>query len=115
MKLQDKFDDIINLIEHLIAKGEADIPQAIAKELGCNLRLLGDAFQFMTDMTLIKYIRQRRLVYALTNKLQKNLSVEEIAAATMFSLWTEMPSTILSTFLCRRARCLPPTSAPPFC
>ena len=85
MKLQDKFDDIINLIEQLIAKGEADIPQAIAKELGCNLRLLGDAFQFMTDMTLIKYIRQRRLVYALTNKLRKNLSVEEIAADTMFS------------------------------
>ena len=49
-----------------------------------NLRLLGDAFQFITDMTLIKYIRQRRLVRALRNKLEQNLSVEDIAEDSLF-------------------------------
>lgn len=84
MKFQDKFDDIISSIEYLVGIGEEDVPQVLAKETGFNLRLLGDAFQFITDMTLIKYIRQRRLVHALTQKLQKNLSVEEIAAASLF-------------------------------
>ena len=82
--LQEKYDGIIDYIEYYVGIGEEDIPQALVKETGLNLRLLGDAFQFITDMTLIKYIRQRRLIHALTNKLQKNLSVEDIAADTMF-------------------------------
>ena len=84
MTLQEKFDDIIGCIEYLVENGEEDIPQALSKETGFNLRLLGDSFQFITDMTLAKYIRQRRLIHALTNKVQKNLSVEDIAAETMF-------------------------------
>lgn len=84
MMLQNKFDNIIDYIEYFVDKREENIPQALAKETGLNLRLLGDAFQFVTDMTLIKYIRQRRLIYALTSKLKNNLSVEDIAADTMF-------------------------------
>jgi AraC-like DNA-binding protein len=84
MTLQEKFDDIIGCIEYLVENGEEDIPQALSKETGFNLRLLGDSFQFITDMTLAKYIRQRRLIHALTNKVQKNLSVEDIAAETTF-------------------------------
>lgn len=84
MALQEKYDEIIDCIEFYVGIGEQDIPQTLAKETGMNLRLLGDAFQFITDMTLIKYIRQRRLVRALKNKLEKNLSVEDIAEATMF-------------------------------
>lgn len=84
MVFQDKFDDIVNCIEYLVGIGEENIPQALAKETGMNLRLLGDAFQFITDMTLIKYIRQRRLVHALTKKLDQNLSVEDIAEDSMF-------------------------------
>ena len=85
MTVQEKFDGIIDCIEHLVDIGESDIPQMLSRETGMNLRLIGDAFQFITNMTLVKYIRQRRLIYALTNKLQKNLSVEDIAAATLFS------------------------------
>lgn len=84
MMLQDKYDNIIDCIEYFVDKRLEDIPQALAKETGLNLRLLGDAFQFVTDMTLIKYIRQRRLIYALTKKVKNNLSVEDIAEDTMF-------------------------------
>ena len=84
MTLQEKFDTIVDSIEYYVSTGEQDIPQALAAETGFNLRLLGDAFQFITDITLIKYIRQRRLIHALTTKLRKNLSVEDIAADTLF-------------------------------
>ena len=84
MTFQERYDEIIDCIEYYIGIGEQDIPQALAKETGLNLRLLGDAFQFIADMTLIKYIRQRRLIRALKNKLEQNLSVEDIAADTMF-------------------------------
>lgn len=84
MTLQKRYDNIIDRIEFYVGIGEKDIPQAIAKEAGLNLRLLGDAFQFITNITLIKYIRQRRLVRALSNKLEKGLSLEDIAADTMF-------------------------------
>ena len=84
MAFQERYDEIIDCIEYYVGIGEQDIPQALAKETGLNLRLLGDAFQFITDMTLIKYIRQRRLIRALKNKLDQNLSVEDIAADTMF-------------------------------
>lgn len=85
MALQEKFDGIIDGIERLVRAGEDDIPQALVKETGFNLRLLGDAFQFITDMTLIKYIRQRRLVYALVNRIELNLPVEDIAEDAGFS------------------------------
>lgn len=84
MALQEKYDEIIGCIEFYVGIGEQNIPEALAKETGMNLRLLGDAFQFITDMTLIKYIRQRRLVRALTNKLEHNLSVEDIAETSLF-------------------------------
>lgn len=85
MTLQEKFDGIIADIERFVRAGEDDIPQALAKKTGLNLRLLGDAFQFITDMTLIKYIRQRRLVYALLNRIEFNLPVEDIAEDAGFS------------------------------
>lgn len=85
MTLQEKFDDIISRIERLIDSGVDNIPQILSQETGFNLRLLGDSFQFITDMTLIKYIRQRRLIYALTRRIEKNLSIEEIAADSLFS------------------------------
>ena len=44
MTLQEKFDSIIDCIERLVYAGESDIPQALARESGFNLRLLGDAF-----------------------------------------------------------------------
>lgn len=85
MTLQEKFDSIIDCIERLVYAGESDIPQALARESGFNLRLLGDAFQFIADMTLIKYIRQRRLVRALSNRIEFNLPVEEVVSDAGFS------------------------------
>ena len=85
MTLQEKFDSIIDCIEGLVYAGESDIPQALARESGFNLRLLGDAFQFIADMTLVKYIRQRRLVRALSNRIEFNLSVEEVVSEAGFS------------------------------
>ena len=85
MMLQEKFDAIIEHIEMAITSGETDIPQTVAKKMGLNLRLLGDAFQFVTDITLAKYIRQRRLINALISRLELNLPIEEIVAAAGFS------------------------------
>lgn len=85
MTLQEKFDSIIDCIERLVYAGESDIPQALVRESGFNLRLLGDAFQFIADMTLIKYIRQRRLVRALSNRIEFDLPVEEVVSDAGFS------------------------------
>ena len=85
MTLQEKFDRIIDCIERLVYAGESDIPQALARESGFNLRLLGDAFQFIADMTLIKYIRQRRLIRALSNRIEFDLPVEEVVSDAGFS------------------------------
>lgn len=85
MTLQEKFDSIIDCIERLVYAGESDIPQALARESGFNLRLLGDAFQFIADITLIKYIRQRRLVRALSNRIEFDLPVEEVVSDAGFS------------------------------
>ena len=85
MTLQEKFDGIIACIERLVADKEYDIPQALARETGFNLRLIGDAFHFISDMTLVKYIRQRRLVNALKQRFELNLSVEQIVSVAGFS------------------------------
>ena len=85
MTLQEKFDSIMNSIESLVGVGEEDIPNAVAREVGLNLRQLADSFQFMTDMTLIKYIRRRRLVHALDTRIALGLPVEEVVSIAGFS------------------------------
>lgn len=85
MTLQERFDNIIECIEKLVASGEADIPQALSSETGFNLRLLGDAFQFITDMTIIQYIRKRKLVHALTVRIEQGLSIEQVVSESGFS------------------------------
>lgn len=85
MTLKEKFDYIVECIETLVSEGENDIPQALARETGLNLRLLGDAFQFVSDMTLVKYIRQRRLVQALAYRAELDLAVEDVVENAGFS------------------------------
>ena len=80
MTLQEKYDRIIGLIEEFVEFGEPDIPEAVSREMGLNLRLLGDAFQFITDMTIIQYIRKRKLVRALSARTEQGLSVEQVVA-----------------------------------
>lgn len=85
MTLEMRFDTIINKIESLIQQGEQDIPSVLSRETGLNLRQLGDVFKFMTQMTLNRYIRQRRIINALTNRMQNDLSVEMVAFDAGFS------------------------------
>lgn len=85
MTLQEKYDGIIGLIEEFVEFGEQDIPDAVSREMGLNLRLLGDAFQFITDMTIIQYIRKRKLVHALSARIGQGLSVEQVVAQSGFS------------------------------
>lgn len=85
MILQEKYDRIIGLIEEFIEFGEPDIPEAVSREMGLNLRLLGDAFQFITDMTIIQYIRKRKLVHALSARMEQELSIEQVVAQSGFS------------------------------
>lgn len=83
--IQKKFDHIIGCIEEFIESNIFDIPQELAKETGLNQRLLGDAFLFITDITLVKYIRQRRLIYVLKKRFKENLSFEQIAVEAGYS------------------------------
>lgn len=85
MTLQEKYDRIIGLIEEFVEFGEPDIPEAVSREMGLNLRLLGDAFQFITDMTIIQFIRKRKLVHALSARMEQGLSVEQVVAQSGFS------------------------------
>ena len=81
MTLKERFDSIINEIEGLVGSGQHDIPeitQSIARSNGLDLRLLADAFRFMTDMTLGEYIKRRLLICALDIKLECELPVEEV-------------------------------------
>lgn len=85
MAFQDKYDEIIDCIEYYVDISEENIPDAVSKETGFNQRLLADSFMFITGISLIKYIRQRRLIRALTHKINKNLSIEDVVADALFS------------------------------
>ena len=81
MGLKERFDSIINEIENIVGSGTNDIPtitQGVARSSGLELRLLADAFRFMTDMTLGEYIKRRLLLHALDAKVECNLPVEEV-------------------------------------
>ena len=85
MTLQEKYDRIIGLIEEFVEFGEQDIPDAVSREMGLNLRLLGDAFLFITDVTIVQYIRKRKLVHALSARIEQGLSVEQVVTQSGFS------------------------------
>lgn len=81
MTLKDRFDSIINEIEELVGSGQHDITeitQTVARSHGLDLRLLADAFRFMTDMTMGEYIKRRLVICALDIKLECELSVEDV-------------------------------------
>jgi len=88
MPLKDKFDSIVNQVEELVDSGErdiAEISQVVARKNGLDLRLLADAFRFMTDMTLGEYIKRRLLICALTVRLECNIPVEEVCENAGYS------------------------------
>ncbi len=84
MNFRNRYDRFIQEIEDAVGRNEEQIPEMIAKKTGTNLRLLADAFQYITDMTLSQYIRQRRLVKALQHKHSTDCSMEEAAIDSGF-------------------------------
>ncbi len=88
MTLHEKFDSITEHIESLIGQGEYDvscISEMVSKITGLNQRLLGDVFQFITDMSLARYIRQRRLVQALWARIEYDLPLEDVCEDAGYS------------------------------
>ena len=85
MKFPENYDSIISEIEELVEKGYTDIPVALSQHAACNIRLLGDAFQFITGITLAQYIRQRRLLRAVACHLKTGKSLEEVSTEFGFS------------------------------
>ena len=77
MNFKNKYNNFIQEIEDAVDRREDQIPELIAKRSGTNLRLLADAFQYITDMTLAQYIRQRRLVKSMQFKHNKDCSMED--------------------------------------
>lgn len=88
MTLHEKFDSITEHIESLIGQGEYDvscISEMVSKITGLNQRLLGDVFQFITDISLARYIRQRRLVQALWTRIECELPLEDVCEDAGYS------------------------------
>lgn len=85
MNFKEKYNYIIERIEYLIESGNENIIFALVQDLAVNERLLGDAFQFITDMTLSQYVRQRKLLHAIIYKIEMECSIDEAAEKFGFS------------------------------
>lgn len=79
MSFQNRFNGIIESIENHISQKEDQIPERLAQESGVHLRMVADAFQFITGITLAQYIKQRRMIHALNYKMNSNCSMETAA------------------------------------
>ena len=86
MNFKNRYDSIIQEIEDAVKKNVDQnlIYDMAAQKAGVNLRMLGDAFLYITDMTLSQYIRQRRLVKALQYKHSSGCSLEDAAIESGF-------------------------------
>lgn len=85
MNFREKYNYIIDQIEVLIEAGNENIIFTLVQDLSVNERLLGDAFQFITDMTLSQYVRQRKLLHAIIYKIEMECSIDEAADKFGFS------------------------------
>ena len=87
MNFKKRYNDAIQEIERAIDRREdhIQIPELIAKHSGTNVCLLGNAVQYITNMTLHQYIKQRRLAKAMQFKFDTECSLEEAAEEFGFS------------------------------
>lgn len=84
MKFKEKYNKMIEIIESNITSNNEDIENELSRQFGENLRLLADAFKFISGTTLSKYIRERKLVNVIKTKKRLNISFDE--AAEMFGI-----------------------------
>ena len=70
MNAKEKYNDLIRFIEYEVTKenpkGIKRISEAVYLKYGYNLRELNSIFNFLTDKTLLQYIRERKLVATYT-------------------------------------------------
>ena len=98
MNFKNRYNNFIREIEDAVDRREDQIPELIAKRSGTNLRLLADAFQYITDMTLAQYSRQPRLVKSMQFKHNKDCSMEDAAIEFGFPDAATMSKAFKKTF-----------------
>lgn len=79
MKLKEKFDMLVGMIENNISSDNEKIETELSRCFGENIRLLADAFKFISGMTLSKYIRERKIINVLNAKREFGISFDEAA------------------------------------
>jgi len=74
---KEKYNKMIEIIESNISEGNEYIENELSRHFGENLRLIADAFKFITGNTLSKYIRERKLINVIKEKKAFDISFEE--------------------------------------
>lgn len=85
MKFADRYNSIIEIVENNISEENETIEEALSRSFGENIRLIADAFKFISGKTLSKYLRERKLIHALKAKHEFGLSLEDVAEQYGFS------------------------------
>ncbi len=76
MNLKNKYNEIVKVVENNIIMDSASLQGVLERHMAANLRLLGDAFQFISGKTLAQYIRERKLIHAVMFKNRENVSMD---------------------------------------
>lgn len=94
----EKYDMIVAQIEDAVNQDIENIPELLSKKTGLHMRVLGDAFQFVSGMTLSQYIKQRRMIRAMHYRNEHNCSLEDVAERFGFSDAPTMSKAFKSSF-----------------
>ena len=79
MTFVERYDRLIQLIETSIAEKRNNISRYLSAKLGMNVRHIENAFVFITDQTLKKYIHERFLVNMINSCKNQNMTLEKMA------------------------------------
>ena len=80
MNFKERYDEIIKEIEDAVKANEKQITEMLSKKYGIHTRMIADAFQFISGVTLSQYIKQRRIINAINYKFEHSCSLEVAAA-----------------------------------
>lgn len=79
MRITEKYDKIIDIIEENIYLKTEEITMEINQRLGISPRALSEGFQFVSDLSLSQYLRLRRVVRALQYWKEEGCALEAAA------------------------------------
>ena len=79
MTFVERYDRLIQLIESSIAEKRNNISRYLSAKMGMNVRNIENAFVFITDQTLKKYIHERFLVNMINSCRTQNMTLEKMA------------------------------------